>query len=186
MGAHRLLVGTTVAVTIATGALLWTTRPDQPDDPVHAALCDAVDALAAGGRPREIYVERAHDPVHQLIDDLRAEDPAAGDAYADINETVETALDGHLRTRAPSSQVSPRPPEGQGSISELMTQGRARDRFSSAEMEVASAHLMVRSGTDGHGVLDRARDLLEERYGLVHATLQVEPDDHTGCDHVSW
>ena len=30
-----------------------------------------------------------------------------------------------------------------------------------SDMEVASAHLMVRSGTDSHGVLDQARDLLE-------------------------
>ena len=55
-----------------------------------------------------------------------------------------------------------------------------------SDMEVASAHLMVRVGTDAHQVLDQARDLLGERYGLAHATLQVEPDDHAGCDHVSW
>jgi cobalt-zinc-cadmium efflux system protein len=55
-----------------------------------------------------------------------------------------------------------------------------------SEMEVASAHLMVRAGADSHAVLDQARVLLAERYGVSHATLQVEPDDHTGCDEVHW
>ena len=55
-----------------------------------------------------------------------------------------------------------------------------------SDMEAASAHLMVRAGTDSHGVLDQARDVLREAYGVGHATLQVEPDDHTGCDEVSW
>jgi cobalt-zinc-cadmium efflux system protein len=53
-------------------------------------------------------------------------------------------------------------------------------------MDVASAHVMIRAGTDGHGVLDQARLLLTERYHLTHATLQIEPDDHTGCDEVTW
>jgi cobalt-zinc-cadmium efflux system protein len=55
-----------------------------------------------------------------------------------------------------------------------------------SDMEVASAHLMVRAGADHHGVLDRARDLLRERYQIGHATLQIEPEDHHGCDDVSW
>lgn len=55
-----------------------------------------------------------------------------------------------------------------------------------SDMEVVSAHLMVRAGTDAHGVLDRARQLLGERYGVAHATLQVEPDDHIGCEEVTW
>jgi cobalt-zinc-cadmium efflux system protein len=55
-----------------------------------------------------------------------------------------------------------------------------------SEMDVASAHLMVAAGTDSHGVLDRARDVLRDRYDIAHATLQVEPDDHTGCAEVSW
>lgn len=55
-----------------------------------------------------------------------------------------------------------------------------------SEMEVASAHLMISSGTDAHAVLDRARSLLQEQYGIAHATLQVEPDDHRGCSDVSW
>ncbi len=55
-----------------------------------------------------------------------------------------------------------------------------------SEMDVATAHLMVCEGTDTHSVLDQARSLLAERYGLDHATLQVEPDTHRGCDEVAW
>lgn len=55
-----------------------------------------------------------------------------------------------------------------------------------SDMEVASAHLMVRTGTDAHAVLDQARVLLRERYDIDHATLQVEPDDHRGCDELTW
>lgn len=55
-----------------------------------------------------------------------------------------------------------------------------------SEMDVASAHLMVASGVDTHSVLDQARVLLAERYGITHATLQVEPDDHQGCNELTW
>jgi cobalt-zinc-cadmium efflux system protein len=55
-----------------------------------------------------------------------------------------------------------------------------------SDMDVASAHLMVRTGADTHAVLDQARDLLKERYRVIHATLQVEPDDLQGCQEVSW
>ena len=55
-----------------------------------------------------------------------------------------------------------------------------------SDMEVASAHLMVSTGTDSHAVLDQARSLLRDRYRIAHATLQIEPDDHTGCDEVAW
>jgi cobalt-zinc-cadmium efflux system protein len=55
-----------------------------------------------------------------------------------------------------------------------------------SEMDVASAHLMVGAKTDPHGVLDHARDVLRARYEIAHATLQVEPDDHTGCAEVTW
>lgn len=53
-------------------------------------------------------------------------------------------------------------------------------------MEVASAHLMVAVEADSHGVLDQARQLLQEGYGIDHATLQVEPSDHRGCDEMVW
>ena len=55
-----------------------------------------------------------------------------------------------------------------------------------SDMEVATAHLMVRTGTDAHAVLDQARHVLASRHGVAHATLQVEPDDHTGCDELDW
>jgi cobalt-zinc-cadmium efflux system protein len=55
-----------------------------------------------------------------------------------------------------------------------------------SDMDVASAHLMVATGVDQHGVLDQARDLLRDRHGIGHATLQVEPEDHHGCDEVAW
>lgn len=55
-------------------------------------------------------------------------------------------------------------------------------------MEVASVHLQVTDGTDGHALLERARALLRDRHGLDHATVQVEPTAHRecgGCDGVS-
>ncbi len=53
-------------------------------------------------------------------------------------------------------------------------------------MDVVTAHLMVSAGTDTHAVLDQARELLDERHGVSHATLQIEPDDHRGCDELGW
>jgi len=55
-----------------------------------------------------------------------------------------------------------------------------------SDMEVASAHLMVELRADHHRVLDEARDLLRDRYGIGHATLQIEPSDHQGCEEVGW
>ncbi|MCK2218737.1 cation diffusion facilitator family transporter [Actinomadura sp. ATCC 31491] len=53
-------------------------------------------------------------------------------------------------------------------------------------MNVATAHLVTADQKDHHAVLDQARDLLRRRHGVAHATLQVEPHDHTGCDEVGW
>ncbi|MEU7004111.1 hypothetical protein [Nonomuraea sp. NPDC046570] len=53
-------------------------------------------------------------------------------------------------------------------------------------MNVATAHLVTRDQGDGHAVLDQARDLLRQRHGVAHATLQVEPADHRGCDEPGW
>lgn len=53
-------------------------------------------------------------------------------------------------------------------------------------MDVATAHLMVGTATDHHEVLDAARTLLANRYGIAHATLQVEPEGHEGCEDVTW
>ena len=55
-----------------------------------------------------------------------------------------------------------------------------------SDMEVVSAHLMVRTGTDTHAVLDQARAILLSGYGIDHATLQVEPEDHEGCHEMTW
>ncbi|MDH4278782.1 MAG: cation diffusion facilitator family transporter [Acidimicrobiia bacterium] len=55
-----------------------------------------------------------------------------------------------------------------------------------SEMEAASAHLMTVDGCDPHSVLDQARNLLAETYGIDHATLQVEPESHVGCEQISW
>lgn len=55
-----------------------------------------------------------------------------------------------------------------------------------SEMEAASAHLMVADDTDNHSVLDQARHLLSDRYGIEHGTFQVEPDTHVGCSEVTW
>jgi cobalt-zinc-cadmium efflux system protein len=55
-----------------------------------------------------------------------------------------------------------------------------------SEMENASAHLMIGPDVDSHAVLDQARDVLQQRYQVMHATLQVEPADHRGCDEVTW
>lgn len=53
-------------------------------------------------------------------------------------------------------------------------------------MDVATAHLMVQRESDHHRVLDEARTLLTARYSIEHATLQVEPEDHAGCEDVTW
>lgn len=55
-----------------------------------------------------------------------------------------------------------------------------------SDMEVVSAHVMVHHDADTHATLDQARALLSEQYGIEHATLQVEPDTHEGCEHVEW
>jgi cobalt-zinc-cadmium efflux system protein len=55
-----------------------------------------------------------------------------------------------------------------------------------SDMDVATAHIMVAVGANHHDVLDAARDLLSSRHGLTHATLQVEPEDHSGCDEIDW
>ena len=55
-----------------------------------------------------------------------------------------------------------------------------------SEMENATAHLVIDDAADSHAVLDQARELLQGRYGIAHATLQVEPQSHTGCDELEW
>ena len=55
-----------------------------------------------------------------------------------------------------------------------------------SEMDVASAHLMIGDDVDGHGVLDQAQHLLRTTHGIAHATLQVEPASHEGCEDLTW
>lgn len=56
-------------------------------------------------------------------------------------------------------------------------------------IDVASAHLALVEGVDRarfHSLLDDAHAVLRER-GLDHATVQLEPPDHHGCDpHADW
>lgn len=53
-------------------------------------------------------------------------------------------------------------------------------------MTVATAHLVSVQSADHHAVLDRARDVLSSRYHIEHATLQIEPPDHTSCGNIDW
>lgn len=53
-------------------------------------------------------------------------------------------------------------------------------------MDVASAHVTIQVDADASAVLTRARMLLSERYGVQHATLQLEPADHSGCQELTW
>lgn len=55
-----------------------------------------------------------------------------------------------------------------------------------SDMEVATVHLMISDGAEPHAVLDSARALLEDRYHIDHATLQVEPLSHRQCSEVTW
>jgi cobalt-zinc-cadmium efflux system protein len=53
-------------------------------------------------------------------------------------------------------------------------------------MDALSVHLQVRPDSDMHGVLDQAREVLRDHHHINHATVQVEPTDHTGCNLVQW
>ncbi len=55
-----------------------------------------------------------------------------------------------------------------------------------SDMDVATVHLMISEGTDSHSVLDQARDVIEQRHHISHATLQVEPEGHLGCSELVW
>jgi cobalt-zinc-cadmium efflux system protein len=55
-----------------------------------------------------------------------------------------------------------------------------------SEMHAATAHLVIRDGFDSHPTLDAARDTLSGEFGIDHATLQIEPESHTGCDEIAW
>jgi cobalt-zinc-cadmium efflux system protein len=55
-----------------------------------------------------------------------------------------------------------------------------------SEMDVLTAHLSVADGSQTQAVLDRARSMLTEQFGLSHATLQVEVGPSRECDDLSW
>ena len=45
-------------------------------------------------------------------------------------------------------------------------------------MEAATVHVMIDDEADWHAVLDQSRQLLAERYGVTHPTIQLDPADH--------
>ena len=53
-------------------------------------------------------------------------------------------------------------------------------------MDAMSVHLQVEEGYDTHAVLDRSREVLRDRHHISHATVQVEPTNHEGCNLVQW
>ncbi|MEV0156364.1 cation diffusion facilitator family transporter [Micromonospora sp. NPDC050686] len=54
-------------------------------------------------------------------------------------------------------------------------------------MEVASAHLILARRGDLAAVLAGSRQVLHDRFGIEHATLQAEPQDADGvCDKSGW
>ena len=53
-------------------------------------------------------------------------------------------------------------------------------------MNVATAHLVTAPGADAHDVLDEAGRVMRASFGVEHATLQVEPDTHSGCQEITW
>ena len=55
-----------------------------------------------------------------------------------------------------------------------------------SEMDVATVHVMTTDDADPHPVLDAARAILQGRYDISHATLQIEPDTHHGCSGITW
>ncbi len=55
-----------------------------------------------------------------------------------------------------------------------------------SEMEVLSAHVKAETTSDLGKLLLDAQALLEERFGIHHATIQVEPNDHRGCEKLTW
>lgn len=53
-------------------------------------------------------------------------------------------------------------------------------------MNVATAHLLLLPGSEGHAVLQEAQRVLRVDYGIEHATLQVEVRPTPGCEEVTW
>jgi cobalt-zinc-cadmium efflux system protein len=45
---------------------------------------------------------------------------------------------------------------------------------------------MIPEGADTHPILDAAQSILQQRHGIAHATVQIEPDTHHSCDEITW
>jgi cobalt-zinc-cadmium efflux system protein len=82
------------------------------------------------------------------------------------------------------------------SVDEIETALRALDRVTdvhdlhvwtlTSEMNVLTAHITVCEGSSPSAVLASAQTLLTDRFGLSHATLQVEEGDDPRCRDLSW
>jgi len=55
-----------------------------------------------------------------------------------------------------------------------------------SEMDVVTAHLAVETAEQAQHVLDEALGMLTLRFGLAHATLQVEAASARRCDDLDW
>ena len=55
-----------------------------------------------------------------------------------------------------------------------------------SDMEIVSAHLLIEHATDASRVLQQAQRLLLDRYGVAHATLQLETGDGSSCRALTW
>jgi len=55
-----------------------------------------------------------------------------------------------------------------------------------SDMNTATAHIVIDDGIDSHPTLDAARDVLAGQFGIDHATFQIEPASHSGCDEMAW
>ena len=55
-----------------------------------------------------------------------------------------------------------------------------------SEMEVVSAHVSMEGESSPQMVLDAARALLEDRYGITHATLQIETGRQRDLCEIGW
>jgi cobalt-zinc-cadmium efflux system protein len=55
-----------------------------------------------------------------------------------------------------------------------------------SEMEVVSAHVSMEGDSSPQTVLDAARAVLEDRYGITHATLQIETGSQRDLCEIGW
>ncbi len=53
-------------------------------------------------------------------------------------------------------------------------------------MNVATAHVLISTEADPRAVLSSATELLRDRHGIAHATLQVESSPSAECHEIDW